>query len=267
MKLSNYRIEPGHEVALDARDTHDDGGWERDAAEARTLELNSRLEGLQELLYAEHRHKVLIVIQATDTGGKDGTIRHVFDKVNPQGVKVASFKKPTELELAHDYLRRVHRQVPGAGEITIFNRSHYEDVLIARVHGLVGPKRWGRRYAHINDFERMLVDEGTTILKFFLHISKDEQRKRLQERIDNPEKNWKFEMGDLDERELWDEYQAAFAAMLERTSTKYAPWYVIPADRKWFRNLVISEVVVDTLDGLHMKWPDPEPGLEALVIK
>ncbi len=267
MKLSKYRVEPGRGVSLGDWDTHDNGDWERQEAEERTSVLNARLEGLQELLYAEHRHKVLIVIQATDTGGKDGTIRHVFDKVNPQGVHVASFKKPTHTEIAHDYLWRVHAKTPGAGEITIFNRSHYEDVLVVRVHGLVDPLTWGRRYEHINDFERMLVEEGTTVLKFFLHISKDEQRERLQDRIDEPDKNWKFDLGDLGERELWSEYQAAFTTMLERTSTKQAPWHVIPADRKWFRNLLISEIVVDTLEGLDMSWPDPEPGIDGLVIE
>ena len=266
MKLSKYRVEPGRGLSLHDFDTHDDGGWERQAAEARTAELNSRLEKLQELLYAQGRHKVLIVIQATDTGGKDGTIRHVFDKVNPQGVKVASFKKPTDLELAHDYLWRIHKHAPAAGEITIFNRSHYEDVLVVRVHDLVSPKKWGRRYDHINNFEEMLADEGTTILKFFLHISKDEQRERLRDRINEPDKNWKFDLGDLDERKLWSDYQAAFTTMLERTSTKQAPWYVIPADRKWFRNLLISEIVVDALEELDMSWPDPEPGIEGLVI-
>jgi len=267
MKLSNYRVEPGRGLSLRDYNTHDDGGWERDSAEVRTAELNSRLEHLQELLYAEGRHKVLIVIQATDTGGKDGTIRHVFDKVNPQGVKVASFKKPTDIELSHDYLWRIHQHTPSAGEITIFNRSHYEDVLVVRVHGLVSPSKWGRRYDHINNFEEMLADEGTTILKFFLHISKDEQRERLQDRIDKPEKNWKFELGDLDERKLWNDYQAAFTTMLERTSTKHAPWFVIPADRKWFRNLLISEIVVDALEDLKMSWPDPEPGIEGLSIE
>jgi len=267
MKLSKFRVEPGRELSLDDFNTHEDGGWERDAAEVRTLELNSRLEYLQELLYAERRHRVLIVIQATDTGGKDGTIRHVFDKVNPQGVKVASFKKPTDAELAHDYLWRIHQHTPAAGEIAIFNRSHYEDVLVVRVHDLVPPDKWKRRYDHINNFEQMLADEGTTIIKFFLHISKDEQRERLQDRIDTPHKNWKFEVGDLRERELWSDYQKAFTSMLRRTSTKHAPWFVIPADRKWFRNLLISEIVVDTLEGLHMSWPEPEPGIEGLKIE
>ncbi len=267
MKLSKYRVEPGQDIILGDFDTRDNGGWERDAAESRTVELNSRLEYLQELLYAERRHKVLFVIQATDTGGKDGTIRHVFDKVNPQGVKVASFKKPTDVEMAHDYLWRIHQHTPGVGEITIFNRSHYEDVLVVRVHDLVASERWKRRYDHINNFEKMLADEGTTIVKFFLHISKDEQRERLQDRIDTPRKNWKFELGDLRERELWDDYQKAFTAMLERTSTRHAPWFVIPADRKWFRNLLISEIVVDTLERLDMSWPDPEPGIEGLVIE
>jgi len=267
MKLSNYRVEPGRGLSLRDYNTHDDGGWERHEAEAHTAELNSRLEQLQELLYAQGHHKVLIVIQATDTGGKDGTIRHVFDKVNPQGVKVASFKKPTDVELSHDYLWRIHQHTPAAGEITIFNRSHYEDVLVVRVHDLIPPKKWGRRYDHINNFEEMLADEGTTILKFFLHISKDEQRERLQDRIDKPEKNWKFELGDLDERKLWNDYQAAFTTMLERTSTKHAPWFVIPADRKWFRNLLISEIVVDALEKLEMSWPEPEPGIEGLSIE
>lgn len=267
MKISKYRVDPGHDVSLSSWDTHGNRGLQREEAEARTAALNSRLESLQELLYAEKQHKILIVIQATDTGGKDGAIRHVFDKVNPQGVKVASFKKPTEKELSHDYLWRIHQQTPAEGEITIFNRSHYEDVLVVRVHDLVAQKRWQRRYDHINDFERMLVDEGTTILKFFLHISKDEQRERLQERIDRPDKNWKFKMGDLTERELWHEYQKAFTTMLERTSTNHATWWVIPADQKWFRNLLISEVVVDALEGLDMKWPDAETGLEGLVIE
>ena len=266
MEIDRYRVAPGHDVDLSAWPTDDDGGWDRDVAEKRTKKLNKELEELQELLYAENRHKVLVVIQATDTGGKDGTIRHVFEHVNPQGVKVAPFKKPTSTELARDYLWRVHARVPAEGEITIFNRSHYEDVLVVRVHDLVPPSRWERRYDHINAFEEMLVDEGTSIVKLFLHISKDEQKERLQARLDEPHKNWKFSVGDLAERERWDDYQAAFTAMLDRTSTDHAPWYVIPADRKWFRNLLISEIMVATLDGLDMQWPDPEDDLEDVVI-
>lgn len=257
---------PGASVDLGSWPTDDDGGWDRDEAEDRTKHLSDELERLQELLYAESRQKLLVVIQATDTGGKDGTIRHVFDGVNPQGVKVASFKKPTAAELSHDYLWRVHAHTLGNGEITIFNRSHYEDVLVVRVHDLVPAKRWERRCAHINAFEEMLVDEGTTIVKLFLHISKDDQRQRLQDRLDEADKNWKFSLGDLDERRLWDDYQAAFTALLKRTSTIHSPWYVIPADRKWFRNLLVGEIVVRTLRGLDMDWPEPQDDLDGIVV-
>lgn len=266
MNIQKYRVPVGASVDLHDWPTDDDGGWDRGEARDRTGHLNGELESLQELLFAEGLHKVLVVIQATDTGGKDGTIRHVFDGVNPQGVKVASFTKPTPRELAHDYLWRVHAHTPGAGEITIFNRSHYEDVLVVRVRDLVPQSRWRRRYAHINDFERMLVDEGTTIVKLFLHISKEEQRERLQSRLDEEHKNWKFSAADLEERSLWDDYQAAFAAMLEQTSTEHAPWHVIPADRKWFRNLLISEIMVKTLTDLDMSWPEAEPGLGQIVV-
>lgn len=229
--------------------------------------LTHRLEELQELLYAEGRHKVLVVLQAMDTGGKDGVIRRVFEGVNPMGVKVAAFKRPTPEELSHDYLWRVHRQTPGTGEITIFNRSHYEDVLVVRVHQLVSPAVWRKRYAQINAFERSLVDEGTTILKFFLHISKEEQRSRLQARVDDPTKHWKFSMGDLDERKLWNKYAPAYQAMLSRTSTAWAPWYVVPADRKWYRDLVVATVLVDTLEAFGMSYPQPPVPLDGLVIE
>lgn len=258
--IDRYRVEPGTEVRLSDWPTdgqpHYLGG--KAAALTATSELNERLEELQELLYAEGKHKVLIVLQATDTGGKDGTIRHVFDGVNPQGVKVASFGVPTENELAHDYLRRVHAQTPGAGMMTIFNRSHYEDVLVVRVKNLVPQEHWRRRYDHIVAFERMLADEGTTILKFFLHISPDEQRERLEARRDTPHKRWKFSLGDLEERKRWGAYQAAFEEALTRTSTDFAPWFIVPADRKWFRNLVVSEVVVDALERLEMAWPEAD---------
>lgn len=267
--MDRYRIPPGTSVDLSAIDPRDSSAFDGDkaAGKDRLKDLTDELEQLQELLYAEGTHKVLIVLQATDTGGKDGTIRHVFDGVNPQGVKVASFKKPSPEELAHDYLWRVHRHTPGAGEITIFNRSHYEDVLVVRVHSLVPDDVWSRRYDHINAFEKMLADEGTTILKFFLHISKGEQAERLQARLDTPEKRWKFSVGDLGERARWDEYQTAYQAMLERTSTPWAPWYVVPADRKWYRNLVVSSVVTSTLRGLGMSYPEPEEGLDGLVIE
>ncbi|MEM8705680.1 MAG: polyphosphate kinase 2 family protein [Actinomycetota bacterium] len=267
MDISKFRVKPGSNVDLGDWDTREDGGFEKEEVTDRFQELNDELEALQELLYAEEKHKVLVVIQATDTGGKDGTIRHVFDGVNPAGVKVAAFKKPTDDELAHDYLWRVHAHTPGNGEITIFNRSHYEDVLIVRVHDFVPDKRWKKRYEHIRNFEQMLADEGTTIIKLFLHISKDEQRERLQARIDEPHKNWKFSFGDLAEREHWNDYQKAFTAMLEETSTDDAPWYVIPADRKWFRNLLVSEILVQTLRDLDMDWPEPEDGVPGTVVE
>lgn len=261
-----YRVEAGAEVDLSSWDPDDVAGTDRKAAKEEKKRLSKRLRDLQELLYAEHRHRLLVVLQAMDTGGKDGTIRGVFDRTNPQGVKVASFKRPTERELAHDYLWRVHPHVPGNGEIGIFNRSHYEDVLVVRVHDLVPKARWERRYEHITAFEKLLADEGTTILKFYLHISKDEQRRRLQARLDRPTKHWKFSMGDLKERALWDDYMAAYEAALSRTSTAWAPWFVIPANHKWYRNLVISRIVVDTLEGLDMQYPPAEPGLNEVVI-
>lgn len=266
--MDRYRVEPGTTVDLSQWETSSSATFDGDkrAGKKALLELNDELEALQELLYAEGKHKVLIVLQATDTGGKDGTIRHVFEGVNPQGVDVASFKKPTETELKHDYLWRVHARTPGSGEIVIFNRSHYEDVLIVRVHDLVAPSRWEKRYEHINNFEKLLADEGTTIIKFFLHISKAEQKERLEERLADPEKHWKFATGDLAERERWDDYQEAFEAALSRTSTEYAPWYIIPADRKWYRNLVISQVIVDTLKGLEMAYPPAEEGLDDIVV-
>lgn len=267
--MKEYRVKPGARVNLAQIDAN--GGKEADIGKAegrtQTAKLNARLEALQELLYAEGKHKVLIVLQATDTGGKDGTIRHVFDGVNPQGVQVASFKKPTPEELSHDYLWRIHQHTPANGEIVIFNRSHYEDVLVVRVHNYVPKSVWSKRYDHINNFERMLADEGTTILKFYLHIDKDEQKERLQARLDEPHKNWKFSKGDLAERELWDDYQKAFQEMLRKTSTDWAPWYVIPANRKWLRNLIISQVIVDTLEGLKMKFPPPEEGLGEIVVE
>ncbi len=267
--MDRYRVVPGTAAQLAARDPADGSAFDGGKSEAgrRTKELNDRLEELQELLYAEGKHKVLIVLQAMDTGGKDGTIRHVFDGTNPQGVKVASFKKPTPEELAHDYLWRVHDHTPGSGQITIFNRSHYEDVLVVRVHQLVPDERWRRRYDQINAFEKLLADEGTTILKFFLHISKEEQKERLQARLDEPHKQWKFARGDLAERRRWDAYTAAYEEALTRTSTEWAPWYVVPADRKWYRNLVVSSIMVDTLERLDMRYPPPEEDLEGVVIE
>ena len=218
-------------------------------------------------MYAHGKEKLLFVLQATDTGGKDGTIRAVFDRTNPQGVHIASFKKPTSQELAHDYLWRIHQHTPAAGNITIFNRSHYEDVLVVRVRDIVPEPRWRKRYEHIGNFEQMLADEGTTIVKIFLHISKDQQRERLQARIDEPAKHWKFEFGDLEERKLWDDYQAAFGDMVMETSTPDAPWFVVPANRKWYRNIVISQILVDTLEKLTSDEFPPNPELEGVVVE
>lgn len=267
--MDSYKVQPETEIDLRAWDPRDNRAFDGDKKAGKQVLrlLRKRLEDLQELLYAESERKVLMVLQAIDTGGKDGTIRHVFDGVNPQGVKVANFKKPTRNELAHDYLWRVHKHTPARGEIVVFNRSHYEDVLVVRVHNLVPPEVWKRRYDHINAFERMLVDEGTTVLKFYLHISKAEQRERLQARLDKPHKRWKFDPGDLKERALWDDYMDAFEAMLSKTSTEWAPWYIIPADRKWYRNLVIATILVQTLQGLNMQHPAPVQDLNDIVIE
>jgi len=262
-----YRIEPGRSVDLREFAPDDISGFagSKDEAKHKLVELNRELDRLQELLYADRRYKVLIVLQAMDTGGKDGTIRSVFEGVNPQGVKVACFKAPTPLELDHDFLWRVHQHVPGRGELVVFNRSHYEDVLIVRVHKLVGKKVWSQRYEHINAFERLLADEGTVIRKLFLHISPAEQKRRLQDRLDEPGKRWKFDPADLDERRAWHRYMAAYEDALSKTSTECAPWYVVPADHKWYRNLVVASIVVETLSGLDMRYP--KPGLDLASLK
>jgi len=266
--MEKYRVQSGGSVDLGKWDPNDKSMFQISKKEGKKKlhQLNQELEELQELLYAEGKHKLLIILQAMDTGGKDGTIRHVFEGVNPQGVKVAGFKVPTRVELAHDYLWRVHKHTPGKGEIVIFNRSHYEDVLVVRVHNLVPEEVWSQRYEHIQAFEKTLADEGTTILKFYLHIDKDEQKERLQARLDEPHKNWKFSSGDLDERKLWDQYQTAFEAALAKTSTETAPWYVIPANRKWYRNLVISTIIIEKLKSLNMSYPPAEEDLDHIVI-
>ncbi len=265
--MEHYRVKTGKPLKLDEFDPGEAGDFDKDGSQPLLQNLNKELEALQEFLYAEHKHKVLVVLQGMDTSGKDGVIRHVFEGVNPQGVRVAGFKVPTPEELDHDYLWRVHRQVPGKGEIVVFNRSHYEDVLVVRVHELVPKHIWKQRYDQINAFERMLVEEGTTIVKFFLHISLEEQKERLLERLKNADKQWKFNVGDLKERRLWDDYMAAYEEALERTSTDWAPWYVVPSDRKWFRNLVISTVLVDLLKSLKMDYPKPQEDLSGIVIE
>ncbi|MEW6179469.1 MAG: polyphosphate kinase 2 family protein [Chloroflexota bacterium] len=266
--MDKYRVKPGMKIHLKEWDAGETDGFNggKDEGRERLQELNRELEELQELLYAEHKHKVLIVLQGMDTSGKDGVIRHVFEGVNPQGVRVANFKVPTPEELDHDYLWRVHRQTPGRGEMVIFNRSHYEDVLVVRVHGLVPEEIWKRRYAQINDFERLLAEEGTLILKFYLHIDLQEQKERLQARLDDPTKHWKFSVGDLKERARWAEYMQAYEDVLNKTSTDYAPWFIVPSNKKWYRNLVVASVLVDALKGLKMEYPQPKDDLSQVVI-
>ncbi len=222
---------------------------------AELADLGERMAQLQAALYAESRRSLLVVLQARDTGGKDGAIRHVFGRLNPMGIEVTSFKAPTPLELSHDYLWRVHQRVPPRGMIGVFNRSHYEDVLVVRVHGLVPDEVWRARYDQINTFERHLADNGVTILKFCLHISREEQRRRLMDRLRDPDKNWKFNPGDLEERKRWDGYTAAYGDAIRLTSTAWAPWYVVPADRKALRDVLIAEVVVDTLERMDPRYP------------
>ena len=263
-----YRVEPGSRVDLARWDPEDHTAFEdgKKKGVQELAKLRELLDELQALLYAEHEHKVLVVLQAMDAGGKDGTIRSVFEGVNPQGVKVTSFKAPTPLELDHDYLWRVHRHAPGKGEIAIFNRSHYEDVLVTRVHGLVDREVCERRYAQINDFERMLAEEGTTLLKFFLHIDPDEQKARLRERLENPRKRWKFRRADLEERKLWPDYVRAYEDALSATSTAWAPWHIIPANHNWYRNLQVVRTIVDALEALDMRYPEPQEGWESAEI-
>lgn len=263
------RIPAGSDLDLSTIDPGSTPGFDGDkdgsvpVFEAR----RQRLAELQDLLYADGSQRLLVVLQAMDTGGKDGTVRHVFREVDPIGVHMWAFKKPTTDELARDYLWRVHARVPADGEVVVFNRSHYEDVLVTRVHGLVDDDTARRRFAHIRDFERMLVEEGTTIVKLFLHISEEEQAERLRARLDEPDKRWKFSKADLAERARWDDYQRAYQEAIAATSTDVAPWYVVPADRKWFRNLAVATVLVETLERLDMSYPDAEEGLDGVVIE
>lgn len=260
-------VKPGSKVDLSKIDPAATFGHTKADAQADLADGLKRLESLQERLWASKAAQILIVLQGIDTAGKDGTVRHVMDAFNPQGCQVVGFGVPTETEAAHDYLWRHHLAAPAKGWLSIFNRSHYENVLVVRVHDLVPKKVWSRRYDHINDWERMLVDEGTTILKFFLLIDRDEQRKRLQSRIDTPEKQWKFKVADLKERLLWDQYMAAYEDALSRCSTDWAPWYVIPSNRNWFRNLAVAEIVADAMDDLKLKYPEPASGIEGTVVE
>lgn len=267
--MKKYRVKPNSQIKLHEMNPDDKSEFDGDKQDARAeLEkLTDELDDLQERLYAEGKHAVLFVIQAMDTGGKDGTIRKVFGNINPQGCRVASFKAPSSTELAHDYLWRVHAALPRRGEIGIFNRSHYEDVLVVRVHKLVPKEVWEKRYAQINAFEKMLSEEGTTIVKFFLHISKEEQKQRLEERIADPTKHWKFNPGDLKERALWDDYQNAYQDALSQTSTEYAPWYVIPANRKWYRDVMVARIAHATLKHLDPQYPETKVDFSNIVIE
>ena len=251
------RVKPGTRIRLEKLDAGATFGHDKASSVEATARQMARLRDLQDRMWAEAKHSVLVVLQGIDAAGKDGTIAKVMEAFNPQGCPVSSFKVPSVEERAHDYLWRVHKRTPGKGEVGIFNRSHYEDVLVVRVHDLVPKRVWSKRYDQINDFERMLADSGTTIVKFFLTIDREEQRKRFQERYDDPTKRWKFSLGDLDERKLWDSYQAAFDEALSKTSTPWAPWYVIPANRNWFRNLAVSTILADTMAGLKPAYPAP----------
>jgi PPK2 family polyphosphate:nucleotide phosphotransferase len=251
-----FIVEPGAGFTLADRDPAFTGDYTKKGEAREDLEKNvKRLAELQHLLYAEDKHALLIVLQAMDAGGKDGTVRHVMSGVNPQGCRVTSFKVPSAEEADHDYLWRIHKAVPAKGEIGIFNRSHYEDIVAVRVRKLQPESVWSQRYDQINAFERLLAGNGATILKFFLHISRDEQKERLLARVEDPAKQWKVNPGDWEDRRLWDEFMAAYESVLARCSTGHAPWYVIPADHKWFRNLAVSRIILDTLEGMDMQFP------------
>ena len=262
-----YRVRPGQPIVLADLDPNasEDYGKKKHA-EDELEKQRDRLQNLQERLYAEHKRSLLIVLQAIDTGGKVSTIKHVFGGVNPQGCQVWSFKQPSEEELGHDFLWRYHQRTPQRGMMSIFNRSHYEDVLIVRVKQLVPEEVWRKRYHLINEFEHMLTLSNTTVIKFFLHISKDEQKRRLESRLEDPNKHWKFSSSDLKERLLWDDYQAAFEDAINDCSTTYAPWYVVPANKKWYRNLVIARTIADTLEAMNPQYPTAETGLENVAI-
>jgi PPK2 family polyphosphate:nucleotide phosphotransferase len=261
-------VSPGTDVFLDDFDARFvDGDLNKRDARDEVRENAEATAHLAHRLYAENRRSVLLVLQGMDTSGKDGTIRHVMAGVNPQSCRVVSFKQPSARELDHDFLWRIHRAVPPRGNIGIFNRSHYEDVLVVRVHGLVPESIWRPRYDQINAFERMLADGAMTIVKCFLHISKDEQCSRLQARLDDPEKRWKFSMADLEERQLWGDYVKAYEEAITRCNTDHAPWHIVPSDRKWYRNLVISRILRETLERLDPQFPPSEEGLDGIVVK
>lgn len=264
--LEHLRVTPGEPPRLAERDPRETLGLEKDAGKERRRDLTGRIDELQYRLHAEGTRALLFVLQGLDASGKDGVIRRVFSGVNPQGIRVVAFKAPVGEELRHDYLWRIHRALPERGTLGVFNRSHYEDVLIVRVKDLVPEPVWRPRYEAINQFEYALTADGVTVLKFFLHISKDEQKRRLESRLADPDKRWKFSANDLKERAYWDDYQAAFEDAVNECSTAYAPWYVVPANRKWYRNLVVARTIADTLEAMNPKFPAAEKGLDKVKI-
>jgi PPK2 family polyphosphate:nucleotide phosphotransferase len=256
--LERYWVKPGEKLDLSRIDSNDKSlftGGDKSEFEEQFRNLQDQLRDLQKVLYAQNKHKILVVMQAMDTGGKDGCIKHVFSHIDPQGIHVRSFKKPTAEELSHDFLWRVHAKVPPTGQLVIFNRSHYEDIIAVRVKKLFPAAVWKRRQRHIIEFERMLAEEGTTIVKIFLHISREEQKQRLEARLSNPNKHWKFNPDDLADRRLWDDFMQAYEDVISKTSTEHAPWFVVPADRKWYRNLCVARIMLDTMRGLKMELP------------
>lgn len=264
---SSFTLRPGARFDLSDFDPDSTGPYRRKSESRGPIKENlQRLQALHERLYAEGARALLIVLQGMDTGGKDGTIKHVLGAFNPQGVTVTSFKVPTEQEAAHDFLWRVHAAAPRLGMVSIFNRSHYEDVLVVRVKKLQPKRVWSRRFGHINNFERLLWESGVTIVKFFLHISPEEQAKRMRERQQDPEKYWKFNPGDLDDRALWKDYQRAYEDALTKCNTRWAPWYVVPANHKWYRNLVVSDILAATMEAMELHFPDPMPDIASYTI-
>jgi PPK2 family polyphosphate:nucleotide phosphotransferase len=262
-----FAVKPGQKVKLKKYDPNETLGWKKDRKmKARLEKTLKNIDDLQNVLYAERKRALLIVLQGLDAAGKDGTIRHVMSGINPQGCPVTSFKVPSPEEASHDFLWRVHKAVPAFGDLGIFNRSHYEDVLVVRVHNLVPREEWSKRYEQINRFEEILRENGVTILKFYLHISKDEQKKRLLERVDDPHKRWKISQADFNERLFWDSYQQAYEDALTRCNTRNAPWYIIPSNKKWFRNFAISHVIAETMEQMHLKFPAPSMDLKKLKV-
>ncbi len=268
--LEKYLVKPGSKIDLkkidpNTKELFEDGG--KDDSHGAMSKLLDELRELQKMLYAENKHRVLVVIQAMDTGGKDGCVKSVFPTVDPQGITVCPFKKPSEEELAHDFLWRIHAKVPRNGQLVVFNRSHYEDIIAVKVKKIFPEKVWKQRFRHVIEFERMLAEEGTTIVKIYLHISKEEQKERLESRLENPDKHWKFNPDDLKDRALWDNFMETYEDLLPRTSTEHAPWYVVPASRKWYRNLVVARIMIDTLKKLDMKYPEIDWDPETMVVE